>query len=62
MDTSRWKSILVPREMYEEVKELSKVEGRTISGQLRMVFEQYKANNEGHTAGRRDVREETARK
>ena len=62
MDTSRWKSILVPREMYEEVKELSKVEGRTISGQLRMVFEQYKENNGGYSAGRRDVREETARK
>ena len=47
MDTSRWKSILVPREMYEEVKELSKVEGRTISGQLRMVFEHYKENKGG---------------
>ena len=57
MDTSRWKSILVPREMYEEVKELSKVEGRTISGQLRMVFEQYKAEQHGNTTGRRNLRE-----
>ena len=46
-----------PREMYEEVKELSKVEGRTISGQLRMVFEQYKAEQHGNTTGRRDIRE-----
>lgn len=42
MDTTRWKSILVPREVYEEIKELSKSEGRTIGGQLRLVFEWYK--------------------
>lgn len=42
MDTSRWKSVLVPREVYEEIKELSKNEGRTIGGQLRLVFEWYK--------------------
>lgn len=42
MDTTRWKSVLVPREVYEEIKELSKNEGRTIGGQLRIVFEQYK--------------------
>ena len=41
MDTTRWKSILVPREVYEEIKELSKKEGRTIGGQLRLVFEWY---------------------
>ena len=41
MDTTRWKSILVPREVYEEIKELSKVEGRTIGGQLRLVFDWY---------------------
>ena len=39
MDTTRWKSILVPRDMYEEVKFMAKDEGRTISGQLRMIFE-----------------------
>ncbi len=42
MDTTRWKSILVPREVYEEIKEMSKAEGRTIGGQLRLVFEWYK--------------------
>tara|TARA_Y100000114_G_scaffold1880_1_gene1542 strand:+ start:4412 stop:4603 length:192 start_codon:yes stop_codon:yes gene_type:complete len=41
MDTTRWKSILVPREVYEDIKELSKKEGRTIGGQLRLVFEWY---------------------
>tara|TARA_R110000772_G_scaffold79574_1_gene170063 strand:+ start:801 stop:980 length:180 start_codon:yes stop_codon:yes gene_type:complete len=43
MDTDRWKSILVPREVYEEIKVMSKTEGRTISGQLRVVFEEYKS-------------------
>jgi|TARA_S200002703_G_scaffold81838_1_gene70582 predicted DNA-binding protein len=42
MDTTRWKSVLVPREVYEEIKEMSKHEGRTIGGQLRVVFESYK--------------------
>ena len=42
MDTTRWKSILVPREVYEEIKELSKAEGRTIGRQLRLVFDWYK--------------------
>ena len=42
MDTTRWKSILVPREVYEEIKEMSKTEGRTIGGQLRVVLDWYK--------------------
>tara|TARA_R100001460_G_scaffold53670_3_gene92795 strand:- start:729 stop:917 length:189 start_codon:yes stop_codon:yes gene_type:complete len=52
MDTTRWKSILVPREVYEEIKELSKKEGRTIGGQLRLVFEWYMESvDEGNTRG-----------
>ena len=46
MDTTRWKSVLVPREIYEAIKELSKAEGRTIGGQLRVVFEWYKEQAE----------------
>ena len=42
MDTNKWKSILVPRDTYEEVVEVAKLEGRTISGQLRLVFSQWK--------------------
>lgn len=42
MDTTKWKSILVPRDTYEEVVEVAKMEGRTISGQLRIVFSQWK--------------------
>jgi hypothetical protein len=41
MDTQRWKSVLVPIEVYRELKELSHIEGRTISGQLRVMFEMY---------------------
>lgn len=39
MDTTKWKSILVPREMYLEVKEAAKREGRTISGQLCYAYD-----------------------
>jgi|GEM_PF-1539013 len=41
MDTKRWKSVLVPREVYEEIKDMAQSEGRTISGQLRLIFETY---------------------
>ena len=42
MDTTKWKSVLVPKDVYDEIKKLSKSEGRTISCQLRLVFEHYK--------------------
>jgi hypothetical protein len=41
MDTKKWKSILVPREVYEEVVKIAHSEGRTISGQLRVIFSQW---------------------
>ena len=41
MDTTKWKSVLVPVEVYRELKILSAIEGRTISGQLRFMFDQY---------------------
>lgn len=42
MDTEKWKSILVQRSMYHEIVEISKKEGRTISGQLRYIFDTWK--------------------
>lgn len=45
MDTSKWKSILVPKDIYEEIKTLSQKEGRTISGQLRLIHETFKKVN-----------------
>jgi len=44
MDTKRWKSVLVPREIYDEIKDMAQSEGRTISGQLRLIFETYVDN------------------
>lgn len=41
MDTQRWKSVLVPRDVYEDIKNMAQEEGRTISGQLRLIFETY---------------------
>lgn len=45
MDTTKWKSILVPKDIYEEIKTLSQQEGRTISGQLRLIHETFKKVN-----------------
>jgi|TARA_X000001388_G_scaffold44948_1_gene31943 hypothetical protein len=45
MDTTRWKSILVPRRTYDEVVAAAKIEGRTISGHMRIVFEFWKQKN-----------------
>jgi len=42
MDLTRWKSILVPREVYLEIKEMAAQQGRTISGQLRVMHDSYK--------------------
>jgi len=41
MDTSKWKKILVPIEVYKEIKEHASMNGRTISGQLRVMFDIY---------------------
>lgn len=45
MDLNKWKSVLVPRDVYERLKIISKVEGRTISGQLRIIFESWISEN-----------------
>ena len=45
MDALRWKSIIVPREMYDEMVIIKDVEGRTLSGQLRLIFKSWKDQN-----------------
>ena len=45
MDITKWKSVLVPIEVYEQIKTIAKSEGRTISGQLRYIFEGWKQEN-----------------
>ena len=42
MDITKWKSVLVPIEVYTEIKKTAKAEGRTISGQLKIVWEVYR--------------------
>lgn len=42
MDITKWKSVLVPIEVYEQIKTIARAEGRTISGQLRIMWEVYK--------------------
>jgi len=41
MDTTKWKSVLVPIEVYKEIKEHAATNGRTISGQLSVMFDVY---------------------
>ena len=45
MDTRKWKSVLVATDIYEEIVVISHVEGRTISGQLRIIFDAWKREN-----------------
>ena len=45
MNLNKWKSVLLPREIYEEIKIIAKVEGRTISGQTKIIFADWKENN-----------------
>tara|TARA_R100000808_G_scaffold4154_2_gene13841 strand:+ start:19794 stop:19982 length:189 start_codon:yes stop_codon:yes gene_type:complete len=47
MDTTKWKSVLVPIEVYNELKFYSQDQERTISGQLRIMFKIYQAYLKG---------------
>ena len=42
MDQSKWKSVVVPRETYHDMKLIAQIEGRTISRQLRMIVDKWK--------------------
>lgn len=37
--------MLLPRDVYEEIVVIAKVEGRTLSGQLRYILEAWKQEN-----------------
>lgn len=41
MDTDKWKSILVPKDVYLQIKKIAAKEGRTLGGQLRYIYSQY---------------------
>ena len=42
MDTEKWKSVLVPVPVYREIKAIAGMEDRSISGQLRKIFKEWK--------------------
>jgi len=42
MDTNKWKSVLVPVPVYRQIKEIAQLEDRSISGQLRKIFSEWK--------------------
>ena len=46
VDTTKWKSVLVPIEVYKEIKDDAATNGRTISGQLRVMFDVYSKSRE----------------
>ena len=43
MDTTKWKSVLVPIEVYKELKALAHDQGRTMGGQLKIMHRVYDA-------------------
>tara|TARA_R100000951_G_scaffold97473_1_gene87109 strand:- start:293 stop:517 length:225 start_codon:yes stop_codon:yes gene_type:complete len=45
LDTNKWKSVLLPREVYDQLHVVAKVEGRTLSGQLRIIFDYWVNEN-----------------
>jgi len=38
MDTDKWKTVMVPLEIYQAIRQIAKQENRSISGQLRVMF------------------------
>ena len=55
MDQSKWKSVVVPRETYHDMKLIAQIEGRTISRQLRMIVDQWKERDGERDAHVRDL-------
>lgn len=45
MNTEKWKSVLVPRSVYDQIKLVSKTEGRTITNQLQLMWRVYRESD-----------------
>ena len=45
MDTTKWRQVLVPVEVYHQLVTMAQIEERTISGQFRVIFNQWKEKN-----------------
>ena len=41
MDTTKWKSILVPIDIYFKIREIAGLERRPIGSQLRVIFDEW---------------------
>ena len=45
MDTSKWRQVLVPIDVYHRLVTMAHIEERTISGQVRVIFNQWVEEN-----------------
>jgi hypothetical protein len=45
MDVTKWKSVLVPVEVYQGIRQIAKMEERTIGGQLKVMFDSFCREN-----------------
>ena len=58
MDTTKWRQVLVPVEVYHQLVTMAQIEERTISGQFRVIFNQWMDKNLSK-ADRKLLQEET---
>ncbi len=58
MDTTKWRQVLVPVEVYHQLVTMAQIEERTISGQFRVIFNQWMDKNLSK-ADRKMLQEET---
>jgi len=45
MDTTKWRQVLVPVAVYHQLVTMAQIEERTISGQFRVIFNQWMEKN-----------------
>jgi len=58
MDTTKWRQVLVPIDVYHRLVTMAHIEERTISGQVRVIFNQWVDTNLSK-ADRKFLEEET---
>ena len=59
MDTTKWRQVLVPVDVYHRLVTMAHIEERTISGQVRVIFNQWIDQNLSKD-DRRFLEDETA--
>ena len=60
MDTTKWKSVLVPIDVYHRIREIAQLEHRPIGSQLRLIFDEWieQKHNEYNSTARGTDREQ----